>query len=517
MADHKICSVEFSALEGLHANDYAKLENSVIVGNTGLNDDDGILARSTIWGFIGPRQEYMVVDGVGFYEFANTGSLSGAIGTCSHCFHDNSADSGGRTVTFRNLTFDDATVPKRILYQQPWREILHDEDGSLTGLGAGSWATFYYHHLNQSECTYDADKYDGVICDNSISLRRIAFHAATPASFKMQKIKVAKWETDFEAALKADSAALFEFEQDVDHTRWGRQIQREGPDPSWSWPIVVMTGQRYRVHWGEGIDFEKMSLDVSPLWKETEMIKIMTNFTDVRMSINMTDRTNTLILNETFTTKTDEELISGDNVIYNQTEVREFHYAINGKDYQRRSTLKMEGFRCLVDCHQEAVEEVDIMDTPIPWSVPSSWPSGLLPVEGEEAEIPPGAWIEFDLAETPLLKSLTINGRLSFKDDDTEGPTNRTIHAYWVYIRQGELKIGSADKPYSGVAEVRVYGNPENETIAPSLSTEFGNKGLFVLGLAEMYGKSRSQNSRLRQTALKGDNTIKVSPGLDWV
>lgn len=196
-----------------------------------------------------------------------------------------------------------------------------------------------------------------------------------------------------------------------------------------------MTGQRYRVHWGEGIDFEKMSLDVSPLWKETEMIKIMTNFTDVRMSINMTDRTNTLILNETFTTKTEEELISGDNVIYNQTEVREFHYAINGKDYQRRSTLKMEGFRCLVDCHQEAVEEVDIMDTPIPWSVPSSWPSGLLPVEGEEAEIPPGAWIEFDLAETPLLKSLTINGRLSFKDDDTEGPTNRTIHAYWVYIR----------------------------------------------------------------------------------
>jgi hypothetical protein len=116
MADHKICSVEFSALEGLHANDYAKLENSVIVGNTGLNDDDGILARSTIWGFIGPRQEYMVVDGVGFYEFANTGSLSGAIGTCSHCFHDNSADSGGRTVTFRNLTFDDATVPKRIYY-----------------------------------------------------------------------------------------------------------------------------------------------------------------------------------------------------------------------------------------------------------------------------------------------------------------------------------------------------------------------------------------------------------------
>jgi len=116
------------------------------------------------------------------------------------------------------------------------------------------------------------------------------------------------------------------------------------------WPMVLATGKRYRFHWGEAIDFEKMSFDVSPLWKETEMVKMMTNFTDVRMSINITDLTGTKIDNETFTSKTDSELVSGDNVIYNQTEVREFHFAINGKDYQRRSTLAMEGFRCIVDC-----------------------------------------------------------------------------------------------------------------------------------------------------------------------
>lgn len=307
----------------------------------------------------------------------------------------------------------------------------------------------------------------------------------------MQKIKIAKWETDFEASLVADADALFEFEQDNDHSRFSRLIQREGPDPSMGWPIVLATGKRYRVHWGEGIDFETMSFDVSPLWKEEEMVKMMTNFTDVRMSINITDLTGIKVENETFSTKDDEDLISGDNVIYNQTEVRQFHFAINGKDYERRSTLAMEGFRCIVDCDQEEIEEVEIMETPIPWSIRSSWPSGELPVEGEDAEIPPGAWIEFDLAETPMLKTLTINGRLTFKDDAEEGPTNRTIHAYWVYIRQGELKIGSADSPYSGVAEIRVYGEPEEETIAPSMFTEFGNKGLFVLGLAEMYGKSR--------------------------
>jgi hypothetical protein len=88
------------------------------------------------------------------------------------------------------------------------------------------------------------------------------------------------------------------------------------------WPIVLATGKRYRVHWGEGIDFETMSFDVSPLWKEEEMVKMMTNFTDVRMSINITDLTGIKVENETFSTKDDEDLISGDNVIYNQTEVR---------------------------------------------------------------------------------------------------------------------------------------------------------------------------------------------------
>jgi len=86
-----------------------------------------------------------------------------------------------------------------------------------------------------------------------------------------------------------------------------------------------------------------------------------------------------------------------------------------------------------------------------------------------------------------MLNSITVNGRLSFKNDP-ETAANRTIHAWWVYVRQGELKIGSAEEPYNGVAEIRLYGDPEADTIAPSYLTEFGNKGLFIVGLAELYG-----------------------------
>lgn len=76
----------------------------MIIGNTGVNDDDGILSGRTTWGFIGPRHEYLTVDGVSFYnfDFAN----SAAIGTCSHCFHPAATDSGGRTLQVKNLYID---------------------------------------------------------------------------------------------------------------------------------------------------------------------------------------------------------------------------------------------------------------------------------------------------------------------------------------------------------------------------------------------------------------------------
>jgi hypothetical protein len=61
----------------------------------------------------------------------------------------------------------------------------------------------------------------------------------------------------------------------------------------------------------------------------------MTNFTDVRASINMTaiikSKNEQLIANLTYL-KPENELVAGDNVVYNQTEVREFMFVINGKN-----------------------------------------------------------------------------------------------------------------------------------------------------------------------------------------
>ena len=69
------------------------------------------------------------------------------MGDCSHCFVVcKSSDSGARTNFVSGLYFDPTTVPKKIWYQVPHRGIFYDLDGSLTGKGAGSWATAYFKH-----------------------------------------------------------------------------------------------------------------------------------------------------------------------------------------------------------------------------------------------------------------------------------------------------------------------------------------------------------------------------------
>jgi len=138
-----------------------------------------------------------------------------------------------------------------------------------------------------------------------------------------------------------------------------------------------------------------------------------------------------------------------------------------------------------------------------PWSDPDSWPSGEVPVEGDDVVIESAMWIEFDVEDTPILKSLEINGRLTFKNDPEEA-VDRTLRSHWVYVRAGELHIGTEEEPYNGVATIHLYGRPLDETLAFSMITEGGNKGLFIVGNVTMYGQPRDNWSRLRDNCYKG-------------
>jgi hypothetical protein len=141
----------------------AGVYGGLVVGKT--SNTEAVLDGSSPHGIITPRTENFTVEGTFFYNF--DWNEAAAFGTCSHCFHPASTDSGARTLTTSGLYIDD-TVLRRIKYQYPQRAIFHDLDGTLTGQGEDSWASFNWPHLHQPECVVEEVLMDGVACNSDV-------------------------------------------------------------------------------------------------------------------------------------------------------------------------------------------------------------------------------------------------------------------------------------------------------------------------------------------------------------
>ena len=146
VADNLVAGLEFS-LTGETFDGTAQINGALVIGHS--ENADSTTMSSFSHGIITARKEYFEVHNVSFYNFNVAGKA--ALGSCSHCFHPASTDSGARTTTFSKLYFDQ-TVTTKIRYQFPYRDIFYDLDGTLTGLGPKTWATPYWKHNDQPEC-----------------------------------------------------------------------------------------------------------------------------------------------------------------------------------------------------------------------------------------------------------------------------------------------------------------------------------------------------------------------------
>lgn len=155
--------MEFS-LTNAAADNMAQINGGLVIGRSA--NTEPLLDEASPHGIITPRTENFTVSGVSFYNY--NWNNAAALGSCSHCFHPASTDSGARTVTFSSLHFDDDTVTKRIRYQFPHHAIYYDLDGTLTGKGPKTWATGYRKHHELPECETKLELYDGVLCDATV-------------------------------------------------------------------------------------------------------------------------------------------------------------------------------------------------------------------------------------------------------------------------------------------------------------------------------------------------------------
>lgn len=100
------------------------------------------------------------------------------------------------------------------------------------------------------------------------------------------------------------------------------------------WVSPFVTGYKYKIHWGEtGLDYDEMTIDASERWEPWDKsVYLVHNFTEERNKIlfKKGGKYGDIVENNTISSNP-KDWEFGQNIIYNQTEVRETHFIINGK------------------------------------------------------------------------------------------------------------------------------------------------------------------------------------------
>ena len=245
VASCKQHGISFERIVGV-GKDENMVDGAVLVGSSAL------IGGSTSVGMVGPQSDEWLVRNARFYRFTDG---AGGIGQCTHCLTPK-ADGGARTYRFRNLHWDDATVTKRVKYLGPYKGILHDLDGTLTGRGANTYATSYWKHNDQPECTLDEEMYSGLICSSSVAVRRLVF---TGADKNINRKTMYIWQYDdsitggsrilrnLDTAFDKETYLTYETASELKWVERGR--------PKYHWTIPYVTGHKYYIRWLHGIDF----------------------------------------------------------------------------------------------------------------------------------------------------------------------------------------------------------------------------------------------------------------------
>jgi cell migration-inducing and hyaluronan-binding protein len=140
------------------------------------------------------------------------------------------------------------------------------------------------------------------------------------------------------------------------------------------------------------------------------------------------------------------------------------------------------------------------------WSDPAAWPEGKVPGEGDAVTIARDMDVVLDV-DPPALRSLTIDGKLTFSDDIDVG-----LETDWIYLRRGELHIGSETDPHTRKATITLTDNVPGEDI-----NTMGDRGIMLMGgTLSLHGDREHTWTKLAKTAQAGSAQIEVLDASSW-
>jgi hypothetical protein len=139
------------------------------------------------------------------------------------------------------------------------------------------------------------------------------------------------------------------------------------------------------------------------------------------------------------------------------------------------------------------------------WSDPATWSGKKVPGENAAVTIDKDMDVVLDVS-SPALRSLTINGKLSFADNkDLELTTE------WIMLH-GELEIGTEAAPHKRNATITLTNNVPDEDVMA-----MGDRGIMLMGgTLNLHGNRKDSWTRLAKTAAAGSNTIEILNAGDW-
>jgi cell migration-inducing and hyaluronan-binding protein len=158
------------------------------------------------------------------------------------------------------------------------------------------------------------------------------------------------------------------------------------------------------------------------------------------------------------------------------------------------------------DAAAEATESAPVARERSLWSDAASWPNGKVPAAGEAVTIPRDREVVLDVTP-PALRSLTVDGKLSFSNDrDIE------LETEWIYLRGGELQIGSEGQPHTRKATITLTNNVPGEDI-----NTMGDRGIMLMrGTLSLHGDRENAWTKLAKTAEAGSARIEVLDAAGW-
>ena len=141
------------------------------------------------------------------------------------------------------------------------------------------------------------------------------------------------------------------------------------------------------------------------------------------------------------------------------------------------------------------------------WSSDSTWGGESPPREGDSVFVPKGQNLLMDVSP-PRLKAVIVEGSLIWADEE-----DMTFDAYFLFVRDGKLEIGTEEKPHLNKLTITMYGD-KGEDALPGM----GNK---LIGghnaVIDIHGKKRVPTWTLLETTINpGESQLTVQVPVDW-